>query len=275
MSTPGCTLWSRPPSCPSLISMLPSLAVPHKARRDLARPHDARHLEGVLDSCVASSVVMSDLIPAKLDSGSMFSGALFDGARVDGMIADKEFDSCHFQSCSFQEATMRDCTFRNCSFTGCNMALLQVPGTQFQDVVFRESKIIGVDWTQCRLPSVGGAFLFKKNCVLNDSFFVGLKLKNGVFLECIAHDVDFSEADLTNCDFSGTDLQGARFNHTLLRGARLGTALNYSINLLTNEVVGAEFSLPEAGSLLEVIGIKLVDGAGNLPLHAKNRDTTT
>jgi hypothetical protein len=47
-----------------------------------------------------------------------------------------------------------------------------------------------------------------------------------------------------------------------LTKARLAGAYNYAIDLTANTLKGASFSLPEAASLLQAAGIKIVDPPG-------------
>ncbi len=86
-----------------------------------------------------------------------------------------------------------------------------------------------------------------------------MRLNNWAFRECSLVEVDFSHTDLTGSDFYKSDLRKALFDHTILAKAHLEAAYNYSINLETNRLRGAFFSLPEAASLLIQLGIKLVD----------------
>ena len=72
-------------------------------------------------------------------------------------------------------------------------------------------------------------------------------------------EADFSETDLEESVFVGSNLDRAQFHHTNLQGAHLEGAYNYSIDVETNRVRGAHFSLPEAASLLVHLGIHLVE----------------
>jgi fluoroquinolone resistance protein len=137
----------------------------------------------------------------------------------------KQFDECSFTDCSLQEAELIDCTFRECTFSDCNFSVAKVMNSRFPGVTFRRSKLTGINWTAAQWSSVGSPITFEDHCVLNLGVFMGLKLPNAVFRDSSAHEVDFSEADLSGCDFRGTDLAKARFNHTNLAKARLAHAL--------------------------------------------------
>jgi uncharacterized protein YjbI with pentapeptide repeats len=91
------------------------------------------------------------------------------------------------------------------------------------------------------------------------SAFIGLKLRKLVLTKCSAKEVEFSEADLTSADLRGTDLTKSRFQQTNLMRANFEGATNYSIDLATNKITKARFSLPEALSLLYGLDIVLVE----------------
>ncbi len=173
-------------------------------------------------------------------------------------VVGKEFVACTFDGCAFQEAELRSCILQSTNFANCDLSSAKLTDTRFSNVTFERSKLLAIDWTASKVSSLGLSVNFDE-CTLNYSSFVGLKLKNTRLRECRAHEVDFSEADLAGADFSGTDLAGSTFNHTNLVNAQLETAFNYTIDLQTNRLKGARFSLPEAVSLLEGAGLVIVD----------------
>jgi uncharacterized protein YjbI with pentapeptide repeats len=203
--------------------------------------------------------------PAGFDRSDDFEDAVFRGVSLDPgiRVVGKQFDGCRFENCSLLESAFFDCSFRDSTFEGCNLSLWNVTNTTFLDVVFRQSKLTGVDWTVARWSAVGAPVTFEDHCVLDLGVFLGLTLTRAAFRDCSAHDVDFSEADLSGCDFSGTDLHGARFNRTNLTKARFETAYSYTIDLGANTVKGARFALPEAASLLRTLGVDIVGGGGS------------
>ncbi len=88
---------------------------------------------------------------------------------------------------------------------------------------------------------------------------MGMKLKKSILSNCILKEVDFYQADLTECDLRFSDLQEARFQETILKKANFQQAFNYQIDPITNKVRGARFNLPEAIGLLTGLGIIIVD----------------
>ena len=74
--------------------------------------------------------------------------------------------------------------------------------------------------------------------------------------ECKAHDVDFRKANLAGGNFTYTDFANSVFGKTNLAGANFAEAVNYSMDILQNEVRGAKFSRFAAVGLLEGLGTR-------------------
>lgn len=171
-----------------------------------------------------------------------------------------EFDNCTFSGCNFSHTNFRQCKFHECHFIRCNLSLIKVAKCSFFETLFEESKAIGINWTSAAWPNIklGSPLRFQK-CILNDSSFLSLSLREMIMTECKAHDVDFREADLTQADFSYTDFTNSLFNKTLLTEVNFAEAINYNINIFQNEVKRAKFTLPEAMSLLQHLDIELLN----------------
>lgn len=172
----------------------------------------------------------------------------------------KEFDGCTFENCDFSETTFKRCNFVDCEFISCNLSIVNIDYCKFSDVVFRDSKLIGINWTKVAWPSVifSAPFSFYK-CILNDSSFYGLSLQGLVLEECKAHHVDFRQADFSNANFSYSDLTGCVFSKTNLTSADFSEALNYDIDIFNNTLKKAKFSRFEAVRLLDSLEVELVD----------------
>ncbi|MBS0358656.1 MAG: pentapeptide repeat-containing protein [Proteobacteria bacterium] len=176
------------------------------------------------------------------------------------VIDSKEFDNCIFNGCNFSETEFYKCKFYECKFVNCNLSTINVRSTSFFDTIFEDSKMIGIDWNRAEWPRIklSSPIQFYK-CILNDSSFFGLSLRELVIVECSAHSVDFREADCSEADFSSTDFTDSLFNKTNLTKANFRDAINYNINIFFNETKKAKFSLPEAMNLLRHLDIELVD----------------
>ncbi len=190
-----------------------------------------------------------------------YNGQTFDNLALHNLIIERsEFEDCEFRACSFQDVRWQGCSFLHCVFKDCQWHLNQVTDSSFKDVTFENSTVIGVDWTQASWPrkSLFCALQFTR-CVLNHSTFIGLSLRDLRLEECMAHDVDFEETDLTQAICRGTDFMNSRFCRTILTKADFSGAKNYSISAQQNTLKKTKFSLPEAMSLLYHLDIILTD----------------
>jgi uncharacterized protein YjbI with pentapeptide repeats len=173
-----------------------------------------------------------------------------------------EFDSCVFENCNFREATLYACRFSNCVFSGCDLGLAKLPNCRFIEVEFKQSKLIGIDWTTVGTSSTD-LIMFSvgfEGCVLDFSSFYGMSIAKTKMRDCSAKEADFTETDLSEADLRGTDFEASTFLHTTLEKANLIDARNYAIDPLLNKIRRAKFSLPDAVSLLATFEIK-IEGA--------------
>ncbi len=175
-------------------------------------------------------------------------------------LVSNEFYDCVFIRCSFVESVFRNCRFVNCAFQACDLSLVQVPESTFSSTRFENSKVIGVNWTEAEWPAMGlgNPVGFFKSAI-SHSTFLALSLTGVQIRDCVAVDVDFREADLSQADFGGTDLSKSMFINTNLSEADLSRARNYRIDPGQNVLRQTKFSLPEAMSLLYSLDIILVE----------------
>lgn len=170
------------------------------------------------------------------------------------------FYDCEFRHCNFTESRLLECTFDNCLFTDCNLSTAVIKRSVWREAKFKHCKLVGIDWTTARWPSVSlSGMLEFDECILDGSSFFGLYLQELKLEACHAHDVDFTEADCEHASFLQTDFANSTFHQTKLRKADFTDALNYAIDVHTNSIVGAKFNLPEAANLLRSLGIELVE----------------
>lgn len=172
----------------------------------------------------------------------------------------KEFENCSFNHCNFSESFFNKCKFYECHFNHCNLSLIKIKGSTFFDTIFNQCKAIGINWTEATWPKIKLNSPIKfYQCVLNDSSFFGLSIREIVINECNAKEVDFREADCTESDFSYTDFANSQFGKTILTKANFTEAINYNIDIFNNQIRQAKFSLPEAANLLNCLDIQLID----------------
>jgi uncharacterized protein YjbI with pentapeptide repeats len=187
-----------------------------------------------------------------------FKALTLQGEEVSGV----DFYDCVFEGCAFVEVTFKDCKFVDCLFNVCDLSLACVEDSAFTNVRFESSKVIGIDWTRAYWPRIGGRqTLGFADCALNFSTFIGLDLKGIEIRNCVARDVDFSEARLVRANLRGTDFSESRFLETDLTEADFTRATNYAVDAGRNRLKRTKFSLPEAISLLRSLDIILVDPA--------------
>ncbi len=188
-----------------------------------------------------------------IEDGQQYEGDIFTALIVPAQAYTHiDFSACHFDRCVFTESAFAHCSFTDCRFTGCDLSLARVPGSRFTDSRFHASKLLGIDWTKAGNAVISKLFLSVHfdDCLLNYATFFGLTLRRGRFVGCIAREVDFRDADLTEAVCTQTDFTGSKFHHTNLTKADFRHATGYTINPATNTVTKARFSLPEAVSLL-------------------------
>ncbi len=175
-------------------------------------------------------------------------------------IKDKTFRECSFTQCTLNEVAFENCKFFKCTFKECDLNLMKVKNCVFSEVEFENTKVVGVNWMDAMWGknNLLGSINFT-GCTLNYSTFIGLTLKKMKLVRCLARDVDFAEADLTQASLIGTDFSDCRFVHTNLTEADFTDATHYNIPATLNTLKKTRFSLPEAISLLHSLDIILND----------------
>lgn len=165
-----------------------------------------------------------------------------------------EYDSCDFFHCDFSNTDISGAKFLDCRFTDCNLSMAGASKTSFQDVYFKNCKLLGFQFDLC---SPFGLSLQFENCLLDHASFTGTKIKDTRFLHTRLHGTDFTGTDLTGVLFFHCDLSNAVFENTILLKADFRTAFGYSFDPEINRLKGAQFSLPAVTGLLTKYGIKI------------------
>lgn len=197
-----------------------------------------------------------------LEPGSEVRGVRFAAVKpVDWNGRDLEFWECSFEDCNLESAELQDCTFVGCTFERCNLSLIKIAGCRVRRVTMAATKLMGIDWTRLDWsgPDLGRPLSFA-DCTLDHSTFMGLDLPKLEMKDCRARELDLRETLLRDADLRGNDFQGSMFEGADLSGADLRGSKNYHINPLRTAIQGARFSLPEALTLLQNLGIDLSDG---------------
>lgn len=165
-----------------------------------------------------------------------------------------DYESCKFSHCNFNAIDLSNLKFIDCEFIECNLSLVKLNETSFQQVLFKDSKMIGFNLETCNQFALNISF---ENCVLNDSSFYLLPLKKTKFSNTTLHNVDFSNTDLSHSFFINCDFSNAIFDQTDLRQTNLKTSYNFRINPNENQLKGAIFSKDNLEGLVQHLGIKI------------------
>lgn len=175
-------------------------------------------------------------------------------------LQSKEFEACCFMDCNFSDGMFKHCKFVDCEFIRCNLSMLKFDSSEFNEVVFKQSKLSGIDWTRISLSNLMANSPFKFiECMMNDSSFFGMQLAELIATDCKIHRVDFRDGDFSKVNFSASELTGSLFNNTTLTAADFTDAIEYDIDVNFNRINNAKFSRLEAVRLLTHLGVTLVD----------------
>jgi uncharacterized protein YjbI with pentapeptide repeats len=109
-------------------------------------------------------------------------------------IEKAEYENCTFKDCNFSSSDLSHISFTECTFDTCNLSTAKINLSSFKTVDFINCKLLGLHFEQCN------DFLFAvsfTNCTLNLSSFYKRNMKKTTFTNCIIHEVDFTEVDLS------------------------------------------------------------------------------
>ena len=168
-------------------------------------------------------------------------------------VEEVKFDECSFVDCRFIDSKLEKCAFIDCAFQDSVLSAINPVDSRFLRPKFSKCKVIGFDWSKAgKLEN-----LDFEECQVDYSNFSSLQLAKIKMVKCSAKEVRFIEANMTDGVFTGTDFIGSTFFKTNLTRADFRRAVNYGIDVRNNTVKHAQFSLPEAMSLLEGLEIRI------------------
>lgn len=159
-----------------------------------------------------------------------------------------EYENCTFTNCNFGDIDFSDYTFIDCSFVSCNLSLCKVNHTAMRDVIFKDCKLLGIQFDTCH--DFGLSFSFE-TCNLKHASFYKTKIKKTIFKNSQLEETDFSECDLSAAIFDHCNLAQAIFHHTNLEKADFSSSYNYSIDPEINRIKKAKFSIEGITGLLD------------------------
>lgn len=166
-----------------------------------------------------------------------------------------EFVDCNIEKCNLFERNLSSLNFTNCTFNHCDLSMSKLPDTQLNNVIFRDCKIMGVDFSKCT------GFLFEVhfyNCIIDFCSFENLKMQGTIFKDTSMKGVDLTGTNLQKSSFVNTDLLDAHFAHTNLKECDLSSAYNFLISPNQNNIKKSVFSENNISGLLSEFGIKII-----------------
>lgn len=150
-----------------------------------------------------------------------------------------DYENCSFFNCNLTNADLSGINFSECTFKGCNLSVVKLNGTTFRDAHFVDCKLTGMHFENCNEILFSVDF---KNCNLTLASFYALGVKKTRFKNCILHEVDFTQSDLSGSLFDNSDFAKSKFDLTNLIKADLRTSYNFSIDPEKNKIKKAKFS---------------------------------
>jgi fluoroquinolone resistance protein len=165
-----------------------------------------------------------------------------------------EYESYVFNQCNFSGLDLSGFSFENCSFISCDLSNVKVFKAGFQQVTFKDCKILGVHFHTCNPFLLEFSF---DSCQLDYCSFFNLQIKKTSFHSCRMREASFTQADVSGGSFRDSDLTGVIFDRTILEKADFRNAQNFSIDPELNRIKGAFFDLDGLPGLLGKYGIKI------------------
>ncbi|MBK6809301.1 MAG: pentapeptide repeat-containing protein [Sandaracinaceae bacterium] len=182
-----------------------------------------------------------------------FEDEVFTGGALPGIdLRRKRFARCRFEAVAMNEAQLQAVILDECVFVRCDLTMAKVAECSFRDVRFEHTKLMGVDWSVARDLLFDVSF---EGCVLSYGVFAGRKMRKVEVVDCVAHEADFTGADLSEASFRGSDLRDAVFSRTKLVKADLSTAHGYRIHPGENTLKKTRFSMEAGLDALATLGI--------------------
>ena len=169
-------------------------------------------------------------------------------------LSETTFSSCKFTACDFSDLKLSSTRFEDCRFVDCNLSNTVVDHTRFDAVAFEGCKLVGLNFGAAD-PLTFGLSLHR--CVLRYVNFSQLRWKKAVVTDCDALDSDFRGAQLVGADFRRTRFRACRFHAADLTRADFSHAEGYDLDLRTETLKKAVFSLPEALNLLAPFDLEI------------------
>lgn len=179
----------------------------------------------------------------------------FVGLDAQGLdLGGKELYRCTFRQVRLQETRWRRTRLEDCVLEDSDLTRLDPAGLALSGVVFRRSKLLGVDFTDLganpdlRLEDCNLEYAVFRRTNLRKTKILGSNLRGATFVDC----------DLVEADLSGSDLSGASFEQCRMRKADLGSAHGAYVDPARNEIKDLRISVESAVLLAQALGLRVV-----------------
>lgn len=164
------------------------------------------------------------------------------------------FSRCTFLGCDFSGLRWTSTRFEDCTFRDCNLSNTVVDHTRFDGVRLEGCKLVGLNFGAIDPLTFG---LSLDRCVLRYVNFSQLRWKNALVTDCDALDSDFRGAQMVGADFRRSRFRGCRFHAADLQKADFSHCEGYDLDVRTENLRKAKFSLPEALNLLSPFDLEV------------------
>ena len=183
------------------------------------------------------------------------SGLCLSGSR----ICDVEYIGCTFNGCVFAECRLVDSAFYDCAFVNCQIISPVFDNSLVNLADFVNARLVGMRWDDaCGLGKKSRPIKSLSNCVLDTCVASGMNFLRLDFSGSAIRNTVFSDCDLSGCSFAGSDLSNTSFTGCSLKNADFSKSKGFRIDIRSNALRGARFSMPEAVSLLDGLGVVVV-----------------
>jgi uncharacterized protein YjbI with pentapeptide repeats len=126
-----------------------------------------------------------------------------------------------------------------------------------QDVVFEESKLIGIDFSRCNTNlffSIKATKTFLQYCNFSSLNMKHFNFDRSKIIQC-----RFDETNLSEARFLEVDFAGSTFHNCDLTKANFEKAMNYVLNPCENKIKKAKFSSPECLGLIKALDVEIIE----------------
>lgn len=180
-----------------------------------------------------------------------YSGIDFKAAGLPAI----EFEQCTFIDCLFSFCDLSNVKFIECTFNGCNLSPADLYNVIFRNVVFENSKLLGLPFSKCDAHGFQAVF---KHCNLEMCDFSSRQMKHTEFHTCKLNNADFTSTNLQLSKFYNCDLSACKFDKTNLEKSDFTGSYNIIIDPILNKVKGAKIPAAELPGLLLPFGIEVL-----------------